>query len=600
MRPNIISVRKGIVYPALEEIGADELESYQNWGFADTSFSMNENGVISVLGSRYELSGKELPRLLPWIREVLGIDIDFRQRLENRYPSYIPEPRINEYFLSDLRLIFAGDSIDLAGENRLRHGHGHTQEEMFRIKYGRLGRIPDLVVYPKSEYEVAELVFLADRHDVVLIPFGGGTNVTDALRCDDEENRMVVSVDMRRMRRVRWIDLDNMLACIEAGAVGRHIIKTLARHGVTMGHEPDSVEFSTLGGWIATNASGMKKNKYGNIEDIVLDITIVGRNGKIERKRPSPRESTGIDLRKLLFGSEGTLGIITSAVVKLSPLPEVMEYGSVIFPDFESGFQFMRELVRVSSPPASCRLVDNLQFQFGQALKPAAEGRFDELKGKFQKWYVTKLKGFDPGRMAALTLVFEGSRAEVVRQQKDVYGIAAKYGGLKAGNENGRRGYQLTYSIAYIRDFLMNHYIIAESFETSCAWTDALAICDNVKRRLSEEYRRRGLPGRPFITSRITQLYKTGVAIYFYFGFYFKGIENASELYLELENLARAEILASGGSLSHHHGIGKIRRDFLPEVMSQANIEGLRQIKRSLDPKNIFGAGNQSLRGTKC
>jgi alkyldihydroxyacetonephosphate synthase len=588
------------VYPELVEISSDERESYQNWGFADSSFAINERGIVTVLGSRYELSGKELPRLLPWIRNVLGIDVDFSEKLENRYPTHIPEPRIEETFLDDLQRVLSKDSIDFDSDSRLRHGHGHTQEEIYRIKYGRPARIPDLVVYPKTEHEVSELVFLAEFHDVVLIPFGGGTNVTDALRCNDDEMRMIVSVDMRQMRRVRWIDLDNMLACIEAGAVGRHIIKTLSKYGVTMGHEPDSVEFSTLGGWIATNASGMKKNKYGNIEDIVLDVTVVGRNGRIERKRPSPRESTGIDLRKLMFGSEGTLGIITSAVVKLSPLPEATEFGSVLFPNFGSGFKFMRELIRVSTPPASCRLVDNLQFQFGQALKPAANGALDRLKGDLQKWYATKLKGFDPNQAAALTLVFEGSRIEVSRQQREVYEIAAKFGGIKAGSENGRRGYQLTYSIAYIRDFLMEHYIIAESFETSCSWSDALAICDNVKRRLSEEYARRGLPGRPFITSRITQLYKTGVAIYFYFGFYFKGVENPSEVYLELENIARVEILASGGSLSHHHGVGKIRSRFLPEIMSEANMTTLRQVKRAFDPKNIFGAGNQGFGGSKC
>ena len=135
---------------------------------------------------------------------------------------------------------------------------------------------------------------------------------------------------------------------------------------------------------------------------------------------------------------------------------------------------------------------------------------------------------------------------------------------MKAGSENGRRGYQLTYSIAYIRDFLMNYYIIAESFETSVSWSSALALCENVKRRLTDEYKQRRLPGKPFVTARVTQVYRTGVCIYFYFGFYYKGITNPHELYLELENIARDEILKSGGSLSHHHGVGKLRRAFLP------------------------------------
>lgn len=588
--------KRDLIYPEPIHIGADETESRENWGFADTAFAINDKGVVTIKGSRYELSGKELTRLLPWVRETLNIEFDPKDVFQSAYPTHIPEPVRNEAFLTELQGILTFSQIEDDGEERLRHGHGHTQEEMFAIKYGKIGRVPDLVVYPTSGEQVAQLVSAASRHNVALIPYGGGTNVTDALRCRENEGRMIVSVDMRRMNRVLWIDKENMTACIEAGAVGRHIMSQLAEYGVTMGHEPDSVEFSTLGGWIATNASGMKKNKYGNIEDIVLDVTVVGADGTLERKNLAPRESVGSDVRRLMFGSEGTLGIITSAVVKLFPLPEAQEYGSVLFPTYESGYAFMRELVRTGEPPASCRLVDNLQFQFGLALKPASDSSLANLKSKAEKFFVTKVKGFKPEEMVALTLVFEGSRSDVERQKAMVYGIAAKHGGMKAGGDNGRRGYQLTYSIAYIRDFLMNYYIIAESFETSCAFTDALAICENVKRVLHEEYEKRGLPGKPFVTSRITQLYKTGVAIYFYFGFYFKGIENPSQVYLELEDIAREEILRSGGSLSHHHGIGKIRAGFMPEIMSEGALKWKQQIKHSLDPNNVFAAGNQSLK----
>ena len=419
--------------------------------------------------------------------------------------------------------------------------------------------------------------------------------MTDALRCDTREQRTIVSVDMHRMSRILWIDRTNMMASIQAGAVGRNIMRELEKYGVTMGHEPDSVEFSTLGGWIATNASGMKKNRYGNIEDLVLDVSVVTAAGKLERTSASPRESVGLDLRRLMFGSEGTLGVITSAVVKIFPLPEVQEYGSVLFPTFEHGFAFMYDLTREATPPASVRLVDNLQFQFGLALKPKSQSIVADLKSKAEKLFVTRVKGFEPDKMVACTLVFEGTRVEVEQQQRDLYRIAARHGGMKAGAENGRRGYQLTFSIAYIRDFLMNYYIIAESFETSVPWSHALALSDNVKRRLADEYKRRGLPGKPFVSARVTQVYPTGVCIYFYFGFYYKGISNPQCVYLELENMARDEILKSGGSLSHHHGVGKLRRAFLPRIMSETAIQWKHELKKSLDPINIFGAGNQGL-----
>jgi alkyldihydroxyacetonephosphate synthase len=382
------------------------------------------------------------------------------------------------------------------------------------------------------------------------------------------------------------------MACIQAGAVGRHIMEQLKGYGFTMGHEPDSVEFSTLGGWIATHASGMKKNKYGNIEDLILDMNVVTATGKLERTTTAPRESVGVDPRLWMYGSEGSLGIITSAVVKLYPLPEVERYGSILFPSFEKGFKFLYELTQEGSPPASVRLVDNLQFQFSMALKPKAHG-LKALKSRLEKFFVTRLKGFDPQRMVACTLVFEGSRREVEAQEATVYRLAKRHGGMKAGAENGKRGYQLTFGIAYIRDFVMNHFFLAESFETSVPWSQTLSLCENVKRRLLAEHRKRNLPGNPFITCRITQVYETGVCVYFYFGYYYKGVADPSHVYSEMEIAAREEILKSGGSLSHHHGVGKLRQRFLPEIKSGGSLEFYRQAKLAVDPNNVFGCGNQ-------
>ena len=592
----VTAQNESLVYPEPLRPENRDAESFDVWGFRDTRFAINESGHAVILGDRYELSGKELPRLLPWIRETLGIALDPKDVHQSSYPTNIMRPIEDEQFQNEIKEFLRSEQVTAEDEVRLRHGHGQTQQEMFAIKHEPLLRIPDLVVFPETESEVARLIAVAKRYDVSLIPFGGGTNVTDALRCEANEQRLIVSVDMRRMNRIRWIDTANQMACVEAGAVGRNLMTQLKTCGYTMGHEPDSVEFSTLGGWIATNASGMKKNKYGNIEDLVLDVTVATAQGKLERSKCVPRESIGSDLRRVIFGSEGTLGIITSAIVKLFPLPEAQKYGSILFPSFADGFAFMYELTRTTQPPASVRLVDNLQFQFGLALKPAARG-WQSRKSILEKFFVTKVKGYDPDKMVACTLVFEGTRTEVEQQQREVYRIARKHKGMKAGGENGRRGYQLTYSIAYIRDFLMDHYIIAESFETSAAWSDALLLIENVKQGLQAEHEKRRLPGKPFVTARVTQVYRTGVAIYFYFGFYYKGVLHPSQVYLEIENIAREEILRSGGSLSHHHGVGKLRQAFLPQIMSAAALGWKQELKRSLDPTNVFGAGNQNLSG---
>lgn len=567
-------------------------ESPDVWGFRDSGFTVLPNGSVQLTGSRYALCGSELPDLLPWVKRVMGVEFPLSDTHDSAFPPPVPPQRNNPGFLAAVQQFLPADAISGDPLARLRHGHGHTLEEMYSIKFGKLERVPDLVVFPGTEAEVEALVDAAREHQVCLVPYGGGTNVTDALRCPVEESRTIVAVDLRRLNRIRWIDPVNLMACIEAGAVGRHLQTQLAEHGFTMGHEPDSVEFSTLGGWIATHASGMKKNRYGNIEDLVLDVHAVTSRGTLARPGVAPRESVGIDPRRWMFGSEGTLGIITHAVVKIFPLPEVERHDAVLFPTFEQGVAFLNDLMREATPPASVRLVDNMQFQLSQTLKPKVTG-LRSLTRRAEKFFVTRIKGFDPTRMVACTLLYEGSAHQVAGEEAAVRRLARRHGGIRAGADNGKRGYQLTFGIAYIRDFVMKHYILGESFETSVPWSEALSLCTNVKRRLAEEYAARNLPGRPFVTCRVTQVYQTGVCVYFYFGFHHKGIPDPCRVYAELEHAARDEILLSGGSLSHHHGIGKIRREFLPRVFSQAALEWTAEVKRAVDPANIFGIANQ-------
>ena len=589
--PRIRAANPVRIVPPVQPAPAGEEESLDVWGFRGAGFEMQANGSVILRGARYSGSEVELPDLLPWVRKTLDVPLDPTDVHASSYPPEIPPPRLNPGFLREIQDVLPATAVSTDDEVRLRHGHGHTLEEMYAIKYGRIERVPDVVVYPETEEQVAALVAAASRHDACLVPYGGGTNVTDALRCAPDEERSIVVVDLARMNRILWIDPVNLMACVEAGAVGRHLQARLADYGFTMGHEPDSVEFSTLGGWIATFASGMKKNRYGNIEELVLDLRVVTALGQLTHSAPFPRESAGLDLRRWMFGSEGSLGIITSAVIKIFPLPELQRYDAILFPEFEAGVDFLFDLTREGTPPASVRLVDNLQFQLSQTLKPRATGA-NALRRKAERFLVTRLRGFQPDRMVACTLVYEGTRREVEAQETLVRRLARRHGGMRAGAENGRRGYQLTFGIAYLRDFVMRHWILGESFETSVPWTRVLPLCAAVKQRLHDECARQRIPGRPFVTARITQVYQTGVCVYFYFGFYHKGLAQPVEAFADLEQAARDAILEAGGSLSHHHGVGKLRRRFLPRVFSDAALEWSGEIKRAVDPSNVFGIGN--------
>ena len=562
------------------------------WGFADTRFVFHPDRSVSLSGSRYPLCGQRLAKLVPWVEGVMGIALAHDDVRPQVPPGPLPAAADCGPFLAELSALLSPSQLSLDEAVRRRHAHGHAQSEIFALNHGGGLRAPDCVVFVQRQAEVEAVVAAARRHDVSLIPYGGGTCVTEALSCPEGELRPIVSLDTSRLNRLVWIDPVNRTACIEAGATGRHIAAALAPYGLTMGHEPDSLEFSTLGGWIATHASGMKKNRYGNIEDIVMDMTVVTADGTLARTWAQPRESVGVDVRGLVFGSEGRLGVVTQAVVRLCELPEAQEYASLLFPDLEAGIAFMYALSRSETQPASARLVDNLQFQFGMALG-AEQAGLAAAKSTLSKFYITRVRSLDPEKMTACTLVFEGAGRQVARQRREILRLAGAHGGVGGGSEHGRRGYQLTFGIAYIRDFIMRHWIVAESFETSVAWSGVTQLIDRVKRRLMREHRSRGLPGRPAVLARVTQMYGGGACIYFYMALYLKGVAQPSRVFAEVEAAAREEILRAGGSLSHHHGIGKLRQRWLPEVMSETALRWGDRVKHALDPQNVFGCDNQ-------
>jgi len=476
--------------------------------------------------------------------------------------------------------------------DRVFHGHGHTCQEVYTVRFGSLERVPDLVVWPGSTQEVEAVVRLANEHNVVIIPFGGGTSVSGALQCPSNEHRMIVSMDMHRMNKIKWIDRENMLVCMEAGIIGQDVKRRLEAMGLTIGHEPDSLEFSSLGGWIATRASGMKRSVYGNIEDMLVRCTMVTSVGTIDRRVDVPRLSMGPDVQQLVLGSEGTLGVVTEAVLRMRTLPQTSQYGSVLFPTFEHGVLFMREVARQGACPASIRLMDNDQFQLGHSLKPDKKNPFAKVVDGFKKIYVTKWHGFDPSEMCFATLCMEGTKEQVAAQHKRIGQIAGQFKGLDAGSENGYRGYFLTFMIAYLRDFGVNFSFIAESFETTVPWSNVLMVCESVKRRVKETCVQAGIKTEPFVSCRVTQLYDTGACLYFYFGFSWKGVRDPVGTFTLVEDAAREEILALGGSLSHHHGVGKHRQRWLKPQISEPGFEALASVKAALDPRNVFGNGN--------
>lgn len=563
---------------------------WNGWGFTQTHFVYDPYADCIQLAS-HKMPLQTLPNLRQFLRKI-GINPMDSTRPQQRI--YVPNPNPDTGgFLTKLKAHSSSVYFTQEASCRLYHSHGQTAQEIYTLRTGTITRTVDVVLYPENEEQIIDIVNTAKETDTVLIPFGGGTSVTLALLCPKSEKRFIASVDMSRMSSILWIDETNMTACIQAGATGRQIEHGLNEANFTMGHDPDSHEFSTLGGWIATRASGMKKNKYGNIEDIVIDATVVTAHGTLNQGRAVTRLCSGPDLKQLIIGSEGTLGIITKAVVKIKRTPHAQEFDSILFPSFDEGIEFMRDIAAHQMQPASLRLIDNTQFQLGMAMKPEASSIVQKVVNSAKRNLLESWYKFDLSKVAACTAVFEGTYHEIHAQRRRMTPIIKKHNGLLSGKSGGQLGYHLTFMIAYIRDFVMDCNWLGESFETSVPWSNARALYYDVLETIRRECAHYKTKGPPFMTGRVSQVYDEGACLYFYFGFPCAGLEDPLAVYTEIEKEARVCIMKHSGSISHHHGVGKLRKHFMENSLTPQGVKMLTSLKKTIDPQNIFG--NQNL-----
>lgn len=332
---------------------------------------------------------------------------------------------------------------------RFYHCHGQGAKELNAIRTGKFERIPDIVVWPQSHEDVEFVVATANKFNAIIIPYAGGTNTTNSLSYTNKE-RFLISLDMTLMNKILWIDKESMLVCVEAGCIGKSFEDALNERGFTMGHEPDSLEFSTVGGWVATRSSGMKQQTYGNIEDMVRKVTLVTSIGTMEKNYLAPRASIGPDLDHIVMGSEGTLGVITKVVMKIHPKPEVRRCGSFLFHTFEDGVAFLKEVSQFRSKPSSLRLIDNVHFLVGEAFNqnPSVIGK---MVDGYLKWAGTFFYDYDYDKVALATYLIEGRKDETNQLENRLAKLAWKYYGYPSGAKYGERAYTMTFSIAYLR-----------------------------------------------------------------------------------------------------------------------------------------------------
>jgi alkyldihydroxyacetonephosphate synthase len=570
------------------------------WGYKNSAFELNEDGTIQFTSTQPEyafFANQPLPNFATFIQETLDISLDKNQQNVEASQKRIPPSHVSEEFAKAMEQMFPKEQFTTENQERLIHSHGQTTtDEVYKVVYnGTLTRTVDMVLFVRSSEDCRNIIQLAKEHNICLVPYGGGTSVSSALLLPENETRTIVSVDTKHMNQILSIDENNQLVRVQAGMVGQDLEKQLAEKGYTVGHEPDSIEFSTVGGWVSTFASGMKRHKYGNIEDIVVDFELLTPNGTLEQKSTFDRSAIGVQPRSFTLGSEGNIGIITEATLKIHPLPEVKQFNSMVFPNVENGIKLLKELSQTHPIPASVRLVDNPQFRFGLSLKVPPTDFLTKTIDSIKKFVLLKIKKMDPMQMCLATVLMEGSQAEVAQQQSTITRLAKKHKAVLAGESNGKRGYLLTNLIAYIRDFLADHHCIGETLETTVPWSQIESLCAAVNRTVQEQHKKHKLTGNPYCSYRITQLYHSSVCIYFTIGLVIKEVEKPEEVFAQIEESIRETVLEHGGSVSHHHGIGKLRKRFMDNSLTSTTKGALKAIKKELDPQNIFGIQNNVL-----
>lgn len=585
-------------------------EALDRWGFKDTRFIaqwVDGRPAVRVTSRRYgKIGSQPMYQLWALFQTELQVSMNVRDIIPiKRIQDLSPPPKV---LVEALMQAVPEERVHIDSQARIRAGTGHGLADIWKLRSGMLPRMPDVVVRPESEEEVLAVLCAAKgKTPFAVIPVGGRTNVTSATSCPsfNDDQRPFVALDMRGLSKVLWVNEQDGVAHIEAGITGSALKEALQNRQVTMGMEPDSMEFSTLGGWIATYASGMKRARYGNIEDMLVEVRVVTpsgvlwqHHGSLDCPKTGPttafgRTSTNIALPGLLTGSEGCVGVITSAIVRVHPLPEAVHYESVIFQSWDAGAAWMREVAQLPAAlrPASCRLLDSAQLRLARALRE--EGHCGRMRSALQAT-VLRARGVDLEDASAVTLVFEGSQDEVIMQKRLLSRLVKKFAGIWGGSSSGEAGYALTFAIAYLRDFGIDYQILSESLETLAPWSAIHQVWPAVVCAVQSEHSRLALPGRPFMSCRMTQLYHEGAVLYMYLAVSTAGLapDRALEAFHQLEGTARRAILDCGGCLSHHHGIGKLRAGLLPSTQAPALANVMHDFKKALDPSNILGARN--------
>jgi len=532
--------------------------------------------------------GDVIPGVMPYLKGVMNLSevVDTPTLPKAAVLERLPAPLLTPGFMAACKAALGPDQVSVDPDNRLCHSVGKNYRDLWRMRNGLVEKVPDAVLLPACHRDVEIIMTAAVKHNVCLIPFGGGTNVVGAVEADPHETRrMIASVDMRRMRRLISVDMHAGTAVFEVGVLGPALEAQLAPHGLTMGHDPDSFVHSTLGGWIASRSSGAMSNKYGDLEDMVLSLRVVTPTGTV--LTPTTARAVGPDLAEVFLGSEGALGIITEATVRVHRRPPCRVTIGWLFPSFRASCAAAHQMVKEDCLPTVLRCYDSAETEFSVAMKPQ-EGMPGWLLSKAVKRYLSCFKRFNLSDVSLVITGYDGDAEAVEQQRARAKGICRRHYAFEVGKSAGENWQRKKYDLPLVRDFLLDHGMWADVLETTVGYTTLIALWEDV--RASMKRAAEALGRSLWIGAHVSHQYPSGVCLYFTFGSVQRGLEDLND-FLALKQAATEAILRNGGTLSHHHGIGYEHVPWMERYHGKEGLNVLRGLKKTLDPQGICNPG---------
>jgi alkyldihydroxyacetonephosphate synthase len=533
-------------------------------------------------------SHRDKPALRPFIRRHLEIDVERPAALPVPFEQLsVPEPSLPADLRAELERAAGSDRVSTDPLDRVVHARGKSLRDLVRHRTGDVGRVPDAVVRPEDEDAVAAVLRAGMDADAVLIPFGGGTNISGSLEAPPGETRTVISVDLSRLNRLLDIDDDSRLARVQTGVLGPHLEEQLNDRGWTLGHFPDSFTYSTLGGWVATRSSGMQSDRYGDVADLTRAVRMATPAGMLVT-RPVPSTSTGPSVREMVLGSEGRLGIITEATVHVHRLPEERTILGYLFPSWAEGLAAMREIAAGEAAPSVTRVSDAYETAFSFSTK-TGDSIVDKLKSKALSVFLERRKNFDLEAMCLAFIGYEGTKGHVSAQRKLAGRIVRRHGGLCIGTGPGALYDQKKFDTPYIRDYLLDRGALADVSETSAPWSGLPGLYDNVMAAARVAFSDLGVPG--YIMCHLSHSYHAGACLYFTFAFKPSAGGDPLEQYDLVKSAIQQTFIDSGATLSHHHAVGTEHSQWLEEDISAPGVQMVRALFDGMDPGENLNPG---------